>query len=90
MDSDFPNVSDFYNNFGLSLEAELSLSDGPDTVVLFGEALSRSHGDGTVKDLLQKQGFSQKWYGWNGFDLLQDEVRRNGGVYVYQDQHTVS
>ena len=33
--------------------------------------------------VLRGKGYEEVWSGWNGFDLLQDDERRRGGVKVW-------
>ncbi|WVF66298.1 hypothetical protein IAT40_001038 [Kwoniella sp. CBS 6097] len=60
----------------------------PTHVLLFGELLDRTEqtSDSTVsvKDALHQLGYSVAWSGWNGFDILQDEEKRKGGVQVWR------
>ena len=63
-----------------------SMSQKPSHVVLFGELLSAKDNDKesvSVEDALDRLGYEQVWYGWNGFDMAQDESERRGGVYVW-------
>lgn len=60
----------------------------PSHVVLFGDLLKMSErqSDGafvTVGEALSEKGYTESWYGWNGFDLAQDEMERRGGVRVW-------
>ncbi|WWD22814.1 hypothetical protein CI109_107308 [Kwoniella shandongensis] len=60
----------------------------PSHIILFGEVLSRQEvidgNDTSFKEELHRLGYSQAWYGWNGFDMLQDEAERRGGVHVWR------
>ncbi|WVR03409.1 hypothetical protein IAU60_000400 [Kwoniella sp. DSM 27419] len=58
----------------------------PSHVLLFGELLKRTEGQSliNVQDALHAMGYSEIWSGWNGFDLLQDEEKRRGGVRVWR------
>ncbi len=58
----------------------------PSHVVFFGELLDRtgrSQDDRNVRSSLTRLGYSEKTSLWNGFDLLQDEEERRGGVRVW-------
>ncbi len=37
-----------------------------------------------VREALGELGYEEIWHGWNGFDLLQDEVERRGGVRIWR------
>ncbi|WWC85658.1 uncharacterized protein L201_000524 [Kwoniella dendrophila CBS 6074] len=60
----------------------------PSHLIIFGELLDRSEiiqeKQITVRDSLVGLGYKQVWYGWNGFDLLQDEDERKGGLTVWR------
>ncbi|WVW81638.1 hypothetical protein I302_103633 [Kwoniella bestiolae CBS 10118] len=60
----------------------------PSHLILFGEILGRleTHKgvSSTVSDELVHLGYERVWYGWNGFDLLQDEDERKGGLTVWR------
>lgn len=49
----------------------------PQQVVCFGDLLH----EGRAATLERE--YSQTWYCWNGFDPLQDEAERRGGVYLW-------
>lgn len=36
-----------------------------------------------MEKLLRGRGYEEVWRGWNGFDVLQDDERRRGGVKVW-------
>jgi phosphatidylinositol glycan class B len=46
-------------------------------MILFGDLLEQG------RQTLESSGYSEMWYGWNGFDLAQDDERRRGGVRVW-------
>jgi len=54
----------------------------PSHLVLFGALLEGKEGT-EVEALLRGKGYEEVWSGWNGFDLLQDDERRRGGVKVW-------
>ncbi|WRT63509.1 uncharacterized protein IL334_000414 [Kwoniella shivajii] len=60
----------------------------PSHLILFGELLDRSEVISgkriSVQDELTNLGYKQIWYGWNGFDMLQDEDERRGGLTVWR------
>lgn len=64
----------------------------PSHVMLFGSLLERTDGDPlqptTVSDALQKRDYEEVWWGWNGFDLAQDEALRRGGVQIWARRDT--
>ena len=59
----------------------------PSHLIVFGELLDRKEEteDGviSVREELELQGYREVWHGWNGFDLLQDEAERRGGVRIW-------
>ncbi|OCF43763.1 hypothetical protein I317_02367 [Kwoniella heveanensis CBS 569] len=62
----------------------------PSHILLFGELLDMTeYTNGSsvsvsVEDALGQLGYSAVWSGWNGFDILQDEEKRRGGVQVWR------
>lgn len=59
-------------------------------MVLFGDLLrtripddSDNSTGATVQNVIEDAGWSRVWYGFNGFDTLQDDTRKRGGVHVY-------
>ncbi|WVQ93919.1 hypothetical protein IAU59_000997 [Kwoniella sp. CBS 9459] len=66
----------------------------PSHILLFGELLDRTeliNGSSVmVQDALHELGYSVVWTGWNGFDILQDEEKRRGGVQVWRLQQQPS
>ncbi|RXK36684.1 hypothetical protein M231_06071 [Tremella mesenterica] len=57
-------------------------------IILFGELLERrdssQQDDRTVRETLVRMGYEEVWQMWNGFDLLQDEPERRGGVRIWR------
>ncbi|OCF59815.1 hypothetical protein L486_02488 [Kwoniella mangroviensis CBS 10435] len=60
----------------------------PTHLVLFGEVLRRLETikgvSSSVSDELVRLGYERVWHVWNGFDLLQDEDERKGGLTVWR------
>ncbi|WWC57953.1 uncharacterized protein I303_100488 [Kwoniella dejecticola CBS 10117] len=60
----------------------------PSHIIAFGELLHRSEifdsRQVTFKEALVLQGYEQVWSKWNGFDILQDEDERRGGLEVWR------
>ncbi|RSH89462.1 glycosylphosphatidylinositol anchor biosynthesis [Saitozyma podzolica] len=62
--------------------------DHPSHLLLFGSVLDKTEiankrGIVDVRDSLRALGYREVWRGWNGFDLLQDEAERRGGVRIW-------
>lgn len=56
------------------------IRDDPEFLVIFGEAVKR----------LDLSRYDCVWSAWNGFDILQDDARRTGGVQVWRkNDHVV-
>jgi phosphatidylinositol glycan class B len=53
-------------------------AQSPSHVLVFGDVLP------LIQDELQGKGYQEVWYGWNGFDIAQDESERRGGVRVWR------
>lgn len=65
------------------------MGENPSHVVLFGDLLEKAEkmADGrlvSVQGALKEKGYAEAWYGWNGFDIAQDERERRGGVRVWR------
>lgn len=64
----------------------------PSHLILFGEVLSRTETTDrgevvSVEQALQELEYEPVWYRWNGFDLVQDEAERRGGVHIWRLRH---
>ncbi|KAK4683812.1 GPI mannosyltransferase 3, partial [Tremellales sp. Uapishka_1] len=70
----------------------------PSHLILFGEILAKretvevgERGKGVMKSVsvqqaLEELGYEPVWSGWNGFDLVQDEAERQGGVRIWREK----
>ncbi|KAK8844635.1 hypothetical protein IAR55_006482 [Kwoniella newhampshirensis] len=75
----------------LTCEPPIGVTVGPalpSHVILFGEVLERQEiiegRPVSFQEELHRIGYTEAWHGWNGFDLLQDEAERRGGVRVWR------
>jgi hypothetical protein len=74
-------VDSFYQDSSSSLDLLLEQRENlPTQIVLFG-ALHRAQAPGTRVKELYEIVYSN---GWNGFDNLQDDGRRRGGILVLE------
>ncbi|KAL7420310.1 glycosylphosphatidylinositol anchor biosynthesis [Cryptotrichosporon argae] len=71
--------------FGHALDLAQSVGTDSDAYAMGAGTGGEETGTKTVsvRDVLRYRGYEERWAMWNGFDVLQDDERKRGGVRVW-------